>query len=118
MRASHELQTPPGWHLERGKLLAALAQFQAPSTCRSVWQFASTFLALAVLETALYVCLPISFWITFGLSLAAAGLTVRLFIIQHDCGHGSFFRSRHLNTLLGHLCSAVTFTPYTFWRRQ
>jgi omega-6 fatty acid desaturase (delta-12 desaturase) len=33
-------------------------------------------------------------------------------------GHGSFFRSRHLNTLLGHLCSAVTFTPCTFWRRQ
>jgi acyl-lipid omega-6 desaturase (Delta-12 desaturase) len=118
MRASHELQTLPGWPFERGKLLAAVAQFQAPSAWRSVWQFTSTFLALAVLETAMYACLQISFWITLGMSLAAAGLTVRLFIIQHDCGHGSFSRSRRLNTLLGHLCSAVTFTPYTFWRRQ
>src|SRR5215213_7479958 len=118
MRASHELQTFPGWPFEWSKLLAAVAQFQAPSTWRSVWQFASTLLALAVLETAMYACLQISFWITLGLSLAAAGLTVRLFIIQHDCGHGSFFHSRRLNTLLGHLCSAVTFTPYTFWRRQ
>jgi omega-6 fatty acid desaturase (delta-12 desaturase) len=84
MRASHERQTLSGRHPERGRLLAARAQFQAPSTWRSVWQFASTFLALAVLETAMYASLQISFLITLGLSLAAAGLTVRLFIIQHD----------------------------------
>jgi hypothetical protein len=118
MRASHELQTLSGWLIDRGKLLAAVAQLQEPSVWHSIWQFTSTFLALAVLETAMYACLQISFWITLGMSLVAAGLTVRLFIIQHDCGHGLFFRSRRLNTLLGHLCSAVTFTPYTFWRRQ
>ena len=59
MRASREPQTLPGWPLERGKLLAAVAQFQEPSVWRSVWQLTSTFLALAVLETAMYACLQI-----------------------------------------------------------
>ncbi len=60
----------------------------------------------------------VSLWLTLGLALPAAELVVRLFIIQHDCGHGSFFRSRRLNDGLGRFCSAFTFTPYAFWRRQ
>jgi omega-6 fatty acid desaturase (delta-12 desaturase) len=52
------------------------------------------------------------------LAVAAAGFLVRIFIIQHDCGHGSFFRSRAANDAVGMLCSLVTFTPYLMWRRQ
>ena len=52
------------------------------------------------------------------LSLLAAGFLVRIFIIQHDCGHGSFFRSRRANNILGSICSLMTLTPYAFWRRQ
>ncbi len=49
--------------------------------------------------------------------MIAAGLTVRLFIIQHDCGHSSFFSSRRANVVIGRLCGLITFTPFANWRR-
>jgi acyl-lipid omega-6 desaturase (Delta-12 desaturase) len=63
-------------------------------------------------------CLAVSLWITLPMSVLAAGFLVRIFIIQHDCGHGSFFKSRWANELIGSLCSLMTLTPYDFWRRQ
>ncbi len=104
--------------LDRRALMAAMAPFQTPSLRRSLWQFASTFLAFVAVDAAMYAALRVSVWLVLALALPAAGLTVRLFIIQHDCGHGSFFRSRRLNDLLGRFCSVITFTPYAFWRRQ
>jgi omega-6 fatty acid desaturase (delta-12 desaturase) len=59
-----------------------------------------------------------SYLLTLALVVLAAGLLVRVFIVQHDCGHGSFFRSRRLNDLVGMACSVLTFTPYASWRRQ
>jgi fatty acid desaturase len=47
-----------------------------------------------------------------------SGLVVRIFIIQHDCGHGAFFRSRAANEWLGRFCSLITMTPYANWRHQ
>src|SRR5207302_4813764 len=67
---------------------------------------------------AMYLCLTISLWTTLPLSVLAAGFLVRIFIIQHDCGHGAFFRSQRANDILGSLCSLMTLTPYAFWRRQ
>jgi omega-6 fatty acid desaturase (delta-12 desaturase) len=61
--------------------------------------------------------LEVSYWLTLALALPAAGLLVRLFIIQHDCGHGSFFASRRLNDLVGSLIGVLTLTPYQYWRR-
>ncbi len=58
-----------------------------------------------------------AYWLTLLLSALAAAFTVRLFIIQHDCGHRSFFRSRRLNDLLGALIGIVTLTPHEYWRR-
>lgn len=55
------------------------------------------------------------YWVTLILAVPAAGLLVRLFIIQHDCGHGSFFRSRAANDLLGRSLSLLTLTPYGSW---
>jgi omega-6 fatty acid desaturase (delta-12 desaturase) len=55
---------------------------------------------------------------TLCLSVVAAGLVVRIFVIQHDCGHGSFFRSRRANDALGMICSVITLTPHMHWRRQ
>ena len=98
--------------------MVSLAAFQVPSAWRSAWQFASTFLAFVTLDAVMYLSLRLSFWLALALAVPAAGLMIRLFIIQHDCGHGSFFRSRRLNDMLGRFCSAITFTPYAFWRRQ
>src|SRR6185503_18132995 len=67
---------------------------------------------------AMYACFEVSAWIALPLSIVAAGFLVRIFIIQHDCGHGSFFKSRRANDLIGTICSLMTLTPYAFWRRQ
>jgi len=59
-----------------------------------------------------------SYWLTLLLAVPAAGLLVRIFIIQHDCGHHSFFRSHRANDWLGSLCGLFTLTPYSLWRRS
>ncbi len=103
---------------ERRSLLKSLAQFQGPSAWGSIFQFASTALAYTATVAAMYTALHYSVWLTLAMSLPAAGLVVRLFIIQHDCGHNSYFRSPRANEAVGWLCSVVTFTPYSNWRRQ
>ncbi len=60
--------------------------------------------------------LDYGYWIALVLSLPAAGLVVRLFMIQHDCGHHAFFKSRRANDLLGSLIGVFTLTPYAYWR--
>jgi len=59
-----------------------------------------------------------SYWLTLALALPTAGFLVRLFMIQHDCGHGSFFRQRSANDWVGRILGALTLTPYDFWRRN
>jgi omega-6 fatty acid desaturase (delta-12 desaturase) len=103
---------------ERCAMLASLARFQGPVTRRSVLQLSSTLLAYAVTLSSMYIGLQFSVWLTLMLSLPAAGLVVRLFIIQHDCGHGSYFRSPFANETVGWICSILTLTPYCNWRRQ
>ena len=60
----------------------------------------------------------ISFWLTLLLSLLTAGFMVRNFIIFHDCGHGSFFKKRWSNDLLGVVTGILTFTPYFRWKHD
>ncbi len=62
--------------------------------------------------------LRISYFLTLALSLLAAGFVARLFIIQHDCGHYSFFKSRRANDFVGWLISNITIIPYFYWRKQ
>lgn len=82
---------------------------------RSAFQLVTTaasFIALLVLMAA---ASHGHYWLTLLLAIPAAGLLVRLFIIQHDCGHGSFFKSRGANDFLGRAISLVTLTPYASW---
>lgn len=57
------------------------------------------------------------YWVTILLALPASGLLTRLFIFQHDCGHGAFFKATRLNNLVGSIIGCLTLTPYTYWRR-
>jgi omega-6 fatty acid desaturase (delta-12 desaturase) len=98
--------------------MTALAAFQTPSLPRSAWQFSSTVLLYLSVNAAMYAVAPVSVWLAVALAVPAGGLVVRLFIVQHDCGHNSFFKSRRLNDLLGRFCSVITYTPYAFWWRQ
>jgi omega-6 fatty acid desaturase (delta-12 desaturase) len=52
------------------------------------------------------------------LAFPAAGFLMRVFIIQHDCGHGSFFKSRRVNNMVGMACSLFTLTAYKYWRKS
>lgn len=108
----------PGMPLDRRSLAAAVAPFEVPSLRRSLWQFGSTFVGYVALNALMYVLVRHSAWMAVMIAVPAAGFLVRLFIIQHDCGHGSFFGSRRLNDGFGRACSLFTFTPYAFWRRQ
>lgn len=99
-------------------LRSILAAHQAPILSRSLGQIASTFLPFFGLIAAMYALLDVSAWISLALAVPAAGLIVRIFIIQHDCGHGAFFRSRAANEWLGRFCSLFTMTPFANWRRQ
>lgn len=67
---------------------------------------------------AMHMAAAHSVWLTLALALPTGALMVRVFIVQHDCGHGSFFTSRLANTIVGRLCSLCTFTPYLNWARQ
>jgi omega-6 fatty acid desaturase (delta-12 desaturase) len=95
-----------------------VAAFAQSSLRRALWQVATSFGALLLALAVMYGSLGVSYVLTLGLAPLAAGFVVRVFIIQHDCGHGAFFRSRRANAALGCLCSLVTLTPYALWRRQ
>jgi omega-6 fatty acid desaturase (delta-12 desaturase) len=97
---------------------ARLAPFQSPSVGLGLGQVASSVLPFLAIVAAMYATSGLSIWLTLALAIPAAGFVVRVFIIQHDCGHGSFFRSRRANESLGWLCSVITFTPFANWRRQ
>lgn len=99
-------------------LRAHAAAFRAPSIPASLWQVASSFAALFLVLAAMYALLQVSYWVVLPLGILAAGLVVRIFIIQHDCGHGSFLATRRGNQAIGRLCSLVTLTPFANWRRQ
>jgi omega-6 fatty acid desaturase (delta-12 desaturase) len=104
---------------DRPTLTARLAAFQGPSTGRSISQLAITAAPYAAIVAFMYYAYyHISPWLSLACALPAAGFVVRLFIIQHDCGHGAYFRSRWANEAVGLLCSLTTYTPYALWRRH
>jgi omega-6 fatty acid desaturase (delta-12 desaturase) len=100
------------------ELRQAVAAFAHPITGAGLLQLLTSFGLFATGCVAMYLVHPISYPLTLALALPTGALLVRIFIIQHDCGHGSFFASRRANTIVGRLCSVVTLTPYANWGRQ
>jgi acyl-lipid omega-6 desaturase (Delta-12 desaturase) len=93
-----------------------VAQYQKPSATRAAWQIVNTVGPYALLWFLMYHALAVSWWLTLPLAILAGGFVVRAFIIFHDCGHGSFFKSRRANNVWGFLCGMLTFTPFYHWR--
>src|SRR5438046_2642653 len=94
----------------------AIAAYQNPSTRKATWQIVNTLVPYALLWCIMYFSLSVSWWLTFPLAILAGGFLIRVFIIFHDCGHGSFFRSRRANNIWGFLSGLLTFTPFHHWR--
>ena len=93
-----------------------VARYQKPSIGRAVWQIVNTLVPYIGLWYLMYLSLPVSYWLVVPLALLAAAFMVRLFIIFHDCGHGSFFKSRTANHVVGAITGVLTLTPYYHWR--
>jgi omega-6 fatty acid desaturase (delta-12 desaturase) len=96
----------------------AVARYQKPEIPRSLWQIANTLPTYFLIIYFMTLSLRVSYWLTLGLALIAAGLLARTFIIFHDCGHGSFFKSRRANDLLSFITEVLTFTPTHYWWRD
>ncbi|HUZ73677.1 MAG TPA: fatty acid desaturase [Stellaceae bacterium] len=103
--------TPQAW----GKRLARYAK---PDGTRAVGQLLTTAAPLLASAAALFWGLSQGFWPAVAFAVPAALFVVRLFVIQHDCGHGSYFRSGRVNNALGRVLGVVTMMPYAAWRRD
>ena len=97
-------------------LTRALLRYCDPDARRSLFELAITAIPLALLWVLMWLTLDVGYWLTLLLAIPAAGFMVRLFIIQHDCGHGAFFRYRAANTWLGRVLGVLTLTPYDYWK--
>lgn len=96
--------------------LKTLAQYREPSTSRSIFELVVTGVPFLVLWIAAWWSLSISYWLTLAISIPAGGMLVRLFLIQHDCGHGAFFTNKAANNWVGRILGVFTLTPYAVWR--
>jgi omega-6 fatty acid desaturase (delta-12 desaturase) len=101
-----------------GPLLSRRFTTYGADTNRSLFQLFTTGGPFIALLTVMAWASHDHYWLTLLLALPAAGLLVRLFIIQHDCGHSSFFRTRSSNDLVGRALSVFTLTPYYSWKRD
>jgi acyl-lipid omega-6 desaturase (Delta-12 desaturase) len=97
---------------------AIAARYARPDTRRAITQLLNTGIPFLALAATLLYGVGRYGWAALPLAIPAAALLVRLFMIQHDCGHGSFFNSRWANDLLGRTLGVLTLTPYAFWRRN
>jgi acyl-lipid omega-6 desaturase (Delta-12 desaturase) len=93
-----------------------VARYQKPSVPRAVWQVVNTLVPYAALWVLMYFTVSVSWWLTVPLAVLAGAIMVRAFIIFHDCGHGSFFKSPIANRILGAITGVLTFTPFYHWR--
>ena len=103
---------------DRNAWQKVVAEYQQPDALRSWWQVINSIVPYLVLWALMVLSLRVSYWLTLLLAIPAAGFMVRIFIIFHDCGHGSFFKSKRLNTIVGFITGVLTFTPYHQWRHN
>jgi omega-6 fatty acid desaturase (delta-12 desaturase) len=95
-----------------------ISKYYSSNTWKSIWQLSNSFIPYIISLILMYLSLELSYFLTLLLSLPACGFLARIFIIQHDCGHGSFFNSQKANDWMGMVCSIFTFTPYHQWRKS
>ncbi|HWR75389.1 MAG TPA: fatty acid desaturase [Bacteroidales bacterium] len=104
-------RTRPEW-------MEIISRYNKPDPLKSWWQIINSAGSYLILWVIMVKSLEISYLLTLVLSVFAAGFLVRIFIIFHDCGHGSFFRSKRMNTVVGIITGLFVFTPYHRWHRD
>jgi len=97
--------------------LKILSNYRKPHRLRSAFELAVTIIPFAGLWALAYAAVHYGLWVGLLITIPAAGFLLRLFMIQHDCGHGSFFAHRHTDDWTGRALGVLTLTPYDCWRR-
>ncbi|MCR2822816.1 fatty acid desaturase [Lederbergia panacisoli] len=100
------------------QLRKQIAPYEKSNTKNSVRQVINTLVPFFSLWVLAYFTLSFSYLLTLGICIIAAGFLVRIFIIFHDCCHGSFFKNRHANNILGTVTGILTFCPYEQWKHS
>lgn len=95
-----------------------ISRYNIPDPVKSWWQIINSVGSYIILWVIMIKTIDISYWLTLLLSVLAAGFMVRTFIIFHDCGHGSFFKSKRLSTFVGIITGLLVFTPYHKWHHD
>jgi len=91
--------------------------YETPDDKKALWQLVNTLIPFFGICAMMIVSFSSAYWLTALLTIPASFFLVRIFIIQHDCGHGSFFTKRKWNNRVGRVMSVLTWTPYDFWRK-
>jgi omega-6 fatty acid desaturase (delta-12 desaturase) len=101
----------PAWY-------QAIGKYAYSDLRKSLWQLVDTFVPYGLLWALMIYTIRqgYPYWVTLALAVVAGGILVRVFILFHDCCHGSFFTSRRANAILGYVSGILTFTPYEDWR--
>lgn len=97
--------------------LKIVASYRKPRLARSLYELGVTLIPFVLLWTGAAIALQFGYWTGLILVVPAAGFLLRLFMLQHDCGHGSFFGRRRLDDWTGRVLGVLTLTPYDYWRR-
>ena len=95
-----------------------LSTYRGSNSLRSTFELALTIVPFVLLWALAWWLISISYWMALSVSMLNAGLLLRLFAIQHDCGHGAFFENRALGDWVGRAIGVLTLTPYDVWRRS
>ncbi len=97
--------------------VSTLAKYREPSQPRSWFELGATIIPFIALWALAWASLSVSYWLAFAISVMNAAFLLRLFAIQHDCGHGAFFTNRTVSDWVGRGIGVLTLTPYDVWRR-
>ncbi len=98
--------------------LKRLARYRQPDKRRSLFELGVTVVPFVALWALAATAVVNGFWWGLLLTIPAAGFLVRLFMVQHDCGHGAFFGQRQVDDWIGRAIGVLTLTPYDSWRRS
>ncbi len=113
-----EKRVAPTLDMPARNWMRVLAAYRQPILSRSLFEIAVTLGPFILLWTLAWWSISVSYFLTGVLCVLAGAFLVRLFMIQHDCGHGAFFNNRTANDWVGRALGVLTLTPYDVWRRS
>ena len=100
------------------KLHKNVAPFAKSDKKKSIIQLVNTIPPLFIFWFLAYQSLSVSIWLMLPFAVIAAGFVIRTFIIFHDCTHGSFFKDRKANDIVGTITGVLTLFAYSKWKRE